>query len=142
MQRPQNVSLAIHLQWVVLAMSAVISVLDPRGLVHNSPAPLGTMCLIVVKLCVMFFLAYRLSIGKSRVRRTLLIIFLLGTLPQLYYLTAILRASFVAGVVVIFQATLQAIILPLVFTPSASEWFKSKQEKAFDHARNDRLSGG
>lgn len=150
MEKPQNVLIAVNLQWVSIAVglingllgpTGVRGLLDPTGPLHQSSVTLIAFIIIFILtvLGLMVLLTLKISAGKNWARITFLILYLLG-LPLLSHLPATFQQSTINGMIFVVQTVLQAAVLFLVFTKPGSEWFSGNNSSvSFEQARQNRL---
>jgi hypothetical protein len=121
---PSNVARFEQLMYLSLGIGVIVSVLQFSYL--ESQAGIGFI-LFVQAFVLALFLLFIWLIARRRAnwaRWTFLVIFLLGLIPYMLNVVALLQRSPLSAGLNLIQLVLQALALYLIFTGNAVDWFK------------------
>ena len=131
--KPDNVSTALILLWIMLAIGVINSIFTLSSslkLANTSDLDSGFLIgVLIFTLCFtllfMAFFIWKIGQGKNWARITYLVLFILGVPFTIYsYLTSAVSTLLI--ILMIGQIILQIIALVLLFQKQSSDWFKSK----------------
>jgi hypothetical protein len=125
MEKPKNITLAVNLSWASIAIGFISLFFNPAA-----AAGLGSLIPSVIAFALVAFLVIKLSAGRNWARITLLVLFVLGMLMEVFALSTIFQISALLGILSLAQAALQAYVLYLVFTKPGSDWFTQNKAAA------------
>lgn len=129
--RPDKVSTAITLLWILIAASVISSIFNFSSLLEITNASGLGLGWLIFTLYFSFFLTaffiWKISQGRNWARITYLVFFILGVLFTIYdYLTSeVSTFSIILGIAGII---VQIIALIFLFQKQSSDWFKSKKK--------------
>jgi len=129
--RPDKVSTAITLLWVMIAVGVISSIFNfSNSLEIANASGLGLWWLIFTlyfSLLFLAFLIWKIGQGKNWARITYLVLFILGVPMTIYgYLTSAINTFTIilglAGMIV------HVVVLVFLFQKQSSDWFKSMKK--------------
>ena len=130
--RPDKVSTAIILLWIVIAAGVISSIFNFSSsleIANASGFGLGWLIftLYFTYLLLAFFI-WKIGQGRNWARITYLVLFILGVPMTIYsyLISAISTLSIILGIA---GAIVQIIALIFLFQKQSSDWFKSKKKK-------------
>ena len=123
MEKPQNVSIGVNLQYLSLTLGLLIAYIDPVGAMHKVD-PVVAVAILGVIFLILAFLIFMISLGQNWARILFLVLFVLGVVPTIMGIPKTLNISLAAGMLSTIQLVLQAVSAVLFFTPSAGPWFR------------------
>jgi hypothetical protein len=131
-QRPTQVSYAVRLLWVSVAISLIASLLNFQTLqAQAAPLPPATVLLIIlISPALLAWITSRVAARRNWARRLFLVLTALGMLllPLTLHATLALWWSKPAvGVPGVVNWVLQLVALGLLFTPRAGAWFRANR---------------
>ena len=126
-EKPSQINTAVNLLWASLAIGFVKSIMDMQQL-GSQASPAFTNFILISVIAVMALFIVFISKGKNWARITLLVLFILGSLPSIPLILGEFIRSPVLGAFSLIQIVLQVVAMYLVFTKPGAMWFK-KDEK-------------
>jgi cell division protein FtsW (lipid II flippase) len=127
--KPQEVSRAVILLWVSLAVMPIRTAAD-WSTVKAAFADFTVASIFFITIAVLAFLIWKISQGKNWARLTLLVLYLLGLPFSLYTLPADFGRSPIVGICSIAQILLQGAGLWLISRPPGRDWFTDARPEA------------
>ena len=124
--RPEQVTKAVGLLWLTLALGLIGSALQWQYLTSLSGVGFA-LYVQVVTFAVLAWLIHKLSRGRNWARITFLILFIIGLAPGLMQLSATMGRSPIAAVIGGLQFALQAWALYLTFSEPGRRWFRKPE---------------
>ncbi|PJE81059.1 hypothetical protein COU58_04535 [Candidatus Pacearchaeota archaeon CG10_big_fil_rev_8_21_14_0_10_32_42] len=131
--RPDKVSTAVTLLWIVIAVGVISSIFNFSSLleIYNASG-LGLGGLIFTlyfSLLFLVFLIWKIGQGKNWARITYLVLFILGVPFTIYgYLTPTIEVSAFLIILRIAVMIVQIVALVFLFQKPSSDWFKSMKK--------------
>ena len=124
--RPGEVTLAVRLLWLSIAIGSLTSGLRVAGLVSGASLVVALLIAIVI-FGFYLFLVSRISAGRNWARIVFLVFFLIGLPFSILNNLAELRKSVLFGSISILIAVIQVVATYLLFTKNSNRWFRQRQ---------------
>lgn len=120
--RPHQVSAAVVLLCLSLALGQVTSALLRQNLPHTLPA----LFVAVFTVVTLAWLAYKIWAGRNWARMTFSVLTILGLALYAPILMKFFQISRIAGSINLLQGLLQLVAIYLLFTQPGRSWFKPR----------------
>ncbi len=124
--RPGEVTLAVRLLWISIAIGLLITGLRVAGLVSGASLVVALLLGVVI-FGFYLFLVSRISAGRNWARIVFLVLFLIGLPFSIPTYLAELRKSVLFGSISILIAVIQLVATYLLFTKNSNRWFRQRQ---------------
>ena len=130
--RSKQVSNALIMLWIMLALSILHFILSSLNIISASPYEVLSSDYVfftnIFSLILSACFIYLIGIGKNWARITYLVLFIIGMSATISILLPILSTNLIYGILNVAGIILGIIALILLFQKSSNTWFKSMKK--------------